>query len=69
MPPPPPALDPATVQVLAHTLIAELFGTGLLVENLIARAPDDLRHDLDEIATHLDNVISELRGFAFEHPT
>lgn len=62
-----PALDAAAVQVLAHTLIAELFGTGLRVQNLMTRAPDDLRQELDEVASHIDNVIRELRSFAFDH--
>ena len=55
----------ATAQVLAHTLIADLFGTGLRVQNLMARAPEELQPELDEVADHIDKVIRELRGFAF----
>ena len=60
-------LNAAAVQIMAHTLIAELFGAGLRVQNLTARAPDDLQQDLSDIADQIDKVISELRTFAFTH--
>jgi hypothetical protein len=61
------SVDPATIQVMAHTLIAGLFGTGLRVQNLAARAPDELRPELEEIAEQIDTMISEVRSFAFTH--
>ena len=65
--PPAATLNPAAVQILAHTLIADLFGTGLRVQNLAARAPEELQQELAEVADQIDKVIGELRGFAFTH--
>lgn len=61
------AIDAGDVQVLAHTLIADLFAAGLRVQTVAAQAPAELQPQLDEIADQLDKVIRELRTFAFEH--
>jgi hypothetical protein len=59
--------DVAAVQIMAHTLIADLFGAGLRVQHLAARAPSDLQEGLAEVTDQIDKVIGELRGFAFTH--
>src|SRR5581483_3354975 len=46
--PAPAGLDPGAFQVLAHTLIADLFAAGLRVQNLAARAPSDVQQELEE---------------------
>jgi hypothetical protein len=52
---------------MAHTLSADLFGAGLRVQHLAARAPSDLQEGLAEVTDQIDKVIGELRGFAFTH--
>ena len=59
-------IDYSAVQILAHGLIAELFGAGLRIQNLRARVDDDVQADLEEIADLLDKAIGELREFAFK---
>ena len=58
-------MDASTVQIFAHGLIAELFGTGLRIQNLRARADDELHPELEQIADQIDKAIRELREFAF----
>lgn len=57
----------AELQVFAHGLIADLFGAGLRVQNLMATAPDELCDELEGIADHIDNAIRDIREFAFTH--
>ena len=58
-------LDPSTVQILAHSLIAELFGAGLRVQNVRGHVPEEFHPELEQIADQIDRVIRELREFAF----
>lgn len=63
--PGPGMVDPATIQVFAHTLIADLFAAGLRLQNLARSAPEELQGELEEIAGQIDTVISDARNFAF----
>jgi len=65
--PAPAGLDPGAFQVLAHTLIADLFAAGLRVQNLAARAPSDVQQELEEVADQVDAMIRSIRSFAFAH--
>ena len=64
--PPPAVVDVGSVQVMAHSLIADLFGAGLRIQSLAARSPDELQQDLEEVAEQIDKAIQELRSFAFQ---
>ena len=59
----------AELQVFAHSLIADLFGAGLRVQNLMSTAPDELCDELEGIADHIDHAIRDIREFAFTHRT
>jgi len=61
------AIDPGALQVFAHTLIADLFGAGLRLQNLGARLPDDSRAELEQIADQIDKTIHDIRAFTFTH--
>lgn len=63
--PPSNQIDPSTVQIFAHELIAELFGAGLRVQNLRGRVSDEHDPELEQIADQIDRAIRELREFAF----
>jgi hypothetical protein len=57
----------AELQIMAHTLIADLYGAGLRVQNLVSHAPVELHKDLEEVAGQIDKVIGDVRAFAFTH--
>lgn len=59
------ASESANIQVVAHSLIADLYGTGLRVQNLVGRAPTEMQDGLNEIADQIDKVITEIRNLAF----
>lgn len=59
------SLGSANIQVVAHSLIADLYGTGLRVQNLVGRAPTEMQDELNEIADQIDKVITEIRNLAF----
>jgi hypothetical protein len=59
----------AAVQVIAHTVIAELFGIGLRTQNIAGRAPDELQQELLDLADQIDKTIREVREFAFKQPS
>lgn len=63
------AFDAAALQVMAHTLIADLFGAGLRVQRLAAQAPGDMQEDLEQVADQIDKAISDVRSFVFSHRT
>lgn len=58
-------MDPATVQVFAHGLIAELFGAGLRIQNLRGQVSEELHPELEHIADQIDKAIREVREFVF----
>lgn len=53
------------IQVFAHTMIADLYGAGLRLQNLARRLPAEAHDELQEVADQIDNVIVELRNLAF----
>lgn len=59
--------EAADLQVFAHTMIANLFGAGLRIQNLMSSAPDELVADLESVADQIDDAIREMRQFAFTH--
>jgi hypothetical protein len=61
-----PVEDGAAVQVMAHGVIADLFGAGLRIEQIASRAPVELQPELEEVADHIDKVVREVRAFAFQ---
>ena len=58
-------MDLSSTQILAHGLIAELFGAGLRIQNLRGQVSEELQPELEQIADQIDKAIRELREFAF----
>jgi hypothetical protein len=59
--------DSSALQVMAHTLIADLFGVGLRLQSVRGRVPEEFRQELDEITDYVDKVVREVRDYVFVH--